>query len=145
MSVSRHTNADGSEWFNVQITLLRKNYYFGYFDSLEEANEVSKGGYEAKAKGANALLAYKEKYANSVRVFKRTAKPRETAKAMPTLYDAEQQVLSIVKKHQYATERQIIQMVKNSYLRVDCHVPTVLTTLLDKGLVKKQGNNYYVV
>lgn len=154
MSISREKNGDR---YKVQITLQRRTFYMGYYDTYEEAVAANDAAVEARNKGMMALSNHHAQYSRSMiasryrgtdskpptGVHEPNANGNSIAKER-TEEQAKAHVLQVINRWQYVNMGQLINHVKAAYLDLySFDLDKLVQELVSEGSVKKQGNQYY--
>lgn len=156
MSISKEKN--NGERYKVQVTLQRRTFYMGYYDTYEEAVAANDAAVEARSKGMMALANHHAQYSRSMiasRYRGTDSKPAIARKCLevPTETTKEEQekekkkdcVLSLIKRWQYVNMDQLKTQAKTAYLSIcNSDFDNLVSELLSEGRVFKQGNQYYV-
>ena len=155
MSISKEKN--NGERYKVQVTLQRRTFYMGYYDTYEEAVAANDAAVEARNKGMMALANHHAQHSRSMiasRYRGTDSKPptggheptaNSIAKECPEA-QAKEHVLQVINRWQYVNMGQLINQVKTSYLAL-CSphdLDRIVNKLVSEGRVFKQGNQYYV-
>lgn len=153
MSISKEKN--NGERYKVQVTLNRRTFYMGYYNTYEEAVAANDAAVEARNKGMMVLANHHAQHSRSIV----TSRYRGTDSKPPSVHEpngnnitkecteeqAKEHVLSVIGRWQYVSLHQLKNHVKAAYLDLySSDLDKLVQELVSEGSVKKQGNQYYV-
>jgi hypothetical protein len=155
MSISKEKN--NGERYKVQVTLQRRTFYMGYYDTYDAAVAANDAAVEARNKGMMVLVNHHAKHSKSMiasRYLGTDSKPA-TATAPEantnsitkerTEEQAKAHVLSVISRWQYVNMGQLKNHIKAAYLDLySSDLDKLVSELVSEGTVFKQGNQYYI-
>ena len=155
MSISKEKN--NGERYKVQVTLQRRTFYMGYYDTYDAAVAANDAAVEARSKGMMVLSNHHAQHSRSMIA----SRYRGTDSKPPTVHEpnangnsiakerteeqAKAHILSVISRWQYVNMAQLINHVKAAYLDLySSDLDKLVQELVSDGSVRKQGNQYYV-
>ena len=149
MSISKEKN--NGERYKVQVTLHRRTFYMGYYDTYDAAVAANDAAVEARSKGMMVLAnhhaqhsRYRGTDSKPPTVHEPNANGNSIAKER-TEEQAKAHVLQVINRWQYVNMAQLMNHVKAAYLDLySSDLDKLVQELVSDGSVRKQGNQYYV-
>lgn len=151
MSISKEKN--NGERYKVQVTLQRRTFYMGYYDTYDAAVAANNAAIEARNKGMMALVNHHAKHSKSINASRCRGvdsnplpMPVPVPSSKPSLIEQKKaHVLGVVSRWQYVNKQQLAKHIEASYLQIDnLDLDNLIAQLIEEGSVSKQGNQYYV-
>jgi len=155
MSISKEKN--NGERYKVQVTLNRRTFYMGYYNTYEEAVAANDAAVEARNKGMMALVNHHAKHSKSMIASRcrgvdsnplpmPVPVPVPVPSSKPSLIEQKKaHVLGVVSRWQYVNKQQLAKHIEASYLQIDnLDLDNLIAQLIEESKVFKQGNQYYV-
>jgi len=155
MSISKEKN--NGERYKVQVTLNRRTFNMGYYNTYEEAVAANDAAVEARDKGMMVLANHHAQHSRSMIA----SRYRGTDSKPPTVHEpnangnsiakerteeqAKAHVLSVISRWQYVSLHQLKNHVKAAYLDLySSDLDKLVQELVSESRAFKQGNQYYV-
>jgi hypothetical protein len=155
MSISKEKN--NGERYKVQVTLQRRTFNMGYYDTYDAAVAANDAAVEARNKGMMVLVNHHAKHSKSMIAsrYRGTDSKPATATAPEantnsitkerTEEQAKAHVLSVISRWQYVNMGQLKNHIKAAYLDLySSDLDKLVSELVSEGTVFKQGNQYYI-
>lgn len=134
MSISR--DKSGTR-YHVQISLKKRTFFMGFYDTCEAAEAAHNAAKEAKRNGMGALERHHAKYSNTKNSSKlRPKRDGKQAEELVVISYADTKLREMVTRYSYLTARQLSIMAQQD-------ISLSLDRLVSNGVIKKEGNLYY--